>query len=97
MAYYIGAVTRMTTPTTTTRANLLSVPVTFSDGDFGLWLRKFELCSTANGWKEEEMLKRLLTLLSGKAFVVFDRLGDDKKGDFKALAAAIKKRANILL
>ena len=91
MDYYIGAVTRMTTPTTTTRENLLSVPATFSDGDFGLCLRKFELCSTTNGWKEEEMLKRIPTLLSGKAFVVFDRLGNDKKGDFKTLAAAIKK------
>jgi hypothetical protein len=57
----------MATSTATTRANLLSVPETFSDGDFGLWLRKFELCSTANGWKEDEKLKRLPTLLSGKA------------------------------
>ena len=89
--YYIGAVTRMATSTATTRANLLSVPETFSDGDFGLWLRKFELCSTANGWKEDEMLKRLPTLLSGKAFVVFERLGDDKKEDFKVLIAAIKE------
>ena len=68
-----------------------SVPETFSDGDFGLWLRKFELCSTANGWKEDEMLKRLPTLLSGRAFVVFERLGDDKKEDFKVLIAAIKE------
>ncbi|CAB3996555.1 Transposon Ty3-G Gag-Pol poly [Paramuricea clavata] len=81
----------MTTSTATTRPNLLSVPETFSDGDFGLWLRKFELCSTANGWKEDEMLKRLPTLLSGKAFVVFERLGDDKKEDFKVLIAAIKE------
>jgi hypothetical protein len=70
---------------------LLSVPETFSDGDFGLWLRKFELCSTANGWKEGEMLKRLPTLLSGKAFVVFERLGDDKKENFKVLIAMIKE------
>ena len=89
--YYIGAVTRMTTSTATIRANLLSVPKTFSDGDFGLWLRKFELCSMANGWKEDEMLKRLPTLLSGKVFVVFERLGDDKKEDFKVLTTAIKE------
>jgi hypothetical protein len=81
----------MATSTATTRAYLLSVPETFSDGDFGLWLQKFELCSTANGWKEDEMLKRLLTLLSGKAFVVFERFGDDKKEDFKVLIAAIKE------
>ena len=36
-------------------------------------------------------MKRLPTLLSGKAFVVFERLGDDKKEDFKVLIAAIKE------
>ena len=79
------SVTRMATAT-----KLLSVPEAFSDGDFGLWLRKFELCSTANGWKEDEMLKRLPTLLSGKAFAVFERLGEDKES-FKTLVESIKE------
>ena len=43
------------------------------------------MVTTANGWKEDEMLKCLPTLLSGKAFVVFERLGDDKEDDFKVL------------
>ncbi len=30
-------------------------------------------------------MKCLPTLLSGKAFVVFERLGDDKEDDFKVL------------
>ena len=70
---------------------LLSVPEAFSDGDFGLWLQKFELCLTANGWKEDEMLKCLPTLLSGKAFAVFERLGEDKKESFKTLLESIKE------
>ena len=37
------------------------------------------------------MLKPLPTLLLGKAFVVFERIGDDKKEDFKVLIAAIKE------
>ena len=74
-----------------TATKLLSVPEAFLDGDFGLWLRKFELCSTANGWKEDEMLKRLPTLLSGKAFAVFERLGEDKKESFKTLVESIKE------
>ena len=61
------------------------VPEAFSDGDIGLWLRKFEICSEANGWKEDVMLKRLLMLLSGKAFVVFERLEATKKEDYKSL------------
>jgi hypothetical protein len=51
-----------------------ALPETFSDGDIVLWLRKFELCSTTNDWKDTDMLKRLPTLLSGKAFTVFERL-----------------------
>ena len=47
--------------------------------DITLWLRKFELCSTANGWKEDDMLKRLPTLLAGKAFAVYERLPEEKK------------------
>ena len=75
----------------TPATKLLSVPGAFSDGDFGLWLRKFELCLTANGWEEDEMLKRLPKLLSGKAFVVFERLGEDKKESFKTLVESIKE------
>ena len=74
-----------------TATKLLSVPEAFSDGDFGLWLRKFELCSTVNGWKEDEMLKRLPTLLSGKAFAVFERLEEDKKESFKTLLESVKE------
>ncbi len=74
-----------------TATKLLSVPEAFSYGNFELWLRKFELCSTANGWKEDEMLKPLSTLLSGKAFAVFERLREDEKESFKTLVDAIKE------
>jgi hypothetical protein len=51
----------------------------FSDGDIEFWLRKYELCSEANEWKEDIMLKRLPTLLCGKAFAVFERLEGERK------------------
>jgi hypothetical protein len=68
----------MATSTATTRANLLSVPETFSDGDFGLLLRKFELCSTANGWKEDEMLKRLPEDFKVLIAAIKEALGGDE-------------------
>ena len=67
----------------------VALPEIFSDGDIVLWLRKFELCALANEWKETDMLKRLPTLLSGKAFAVFERLAAAKKEDYKSLTKAL--------
>ena len=80
-----GAVTRMATASRTS----VALPEIFSNGDIVLWLRKFDLCSTANGWKDTDMLKRLPTLLSGKAFAVFERLAPEKKEDYKSLTEAL--------
>jgi hypothetical protein len=74
---------------TTSSRTSVALPETFSDGDIVLWLRKFELCSTANDWKDTDMLKRLPTLLSGKAFAVFERLAAEVKADYKTLTKAL--------
>ena len=29
------------------------VPEKFETGDFTVWLRNFECCATANGWKDD--------------------------------------------
>lgn len=73
----------------TTRRSSVVLPEAFSDGDIGLWLRKFELCSEANEWKDDVMLKRLPTLLSGKAFAVFERLPAENKESYKGLSEAL--------
>ncbi|CAB4001921.1 Retrovirus-related Pol poly from transposon [Paramuricea clavata] len=67
---------------TATRTSV-ALPEIFSDGDMVLWLRKFELCAKANDWKDTDMLKRLPTLLLGKAFAIFERLAAETKEDFK--------------
>ena len=82
---HFGAVTRMATAARTS----VTLPEIFSDGDIVLWLRKFELCALVNEWKENDMLKRLPTLLSGKAFTVFERLAAAKKEDYKSLTKAL--------
>ena len=75
----------MATSTRTT----VALPKNFSDGDIVLWLRKFELCAAANDWKNDDMLKRIPTLLSGKAFAVFERLAATKKEDYKPLTKSL--------
>ena len=67
----------------------VALPESFSDGDIEFWLRKYELCSEANEWKDDIMLKRLSTLLSGKAFAVFERLEGEQKTSFKNVREAL--------
>lgn len=56
-----------------------SVPKPFSSGDAVEWLQRFELCSAANGWKEETMAVKLPTLLEGEALAVWLDLNEDEK------------------
>jgi hypothetical protein len=57
----------MATSAATTKASVLSVPETFPDSNFGLWLPKFELCSKANVWKEDETLKAFNDAIIGQS------------------------------
>ena len=68
---------------------LLSRSPFLTYGDIEFWLRKYELCSEANEWKEDIMLKRLPTLLCGKAFAVFERLEGEQKASFKNVREAL--------
>src|SRR5438552_15988495 len=52
-----------------------AVPTRFSTGNIVEWIRKFEVCATANGWNAEAQIRRLPTFLDGQAFAVFERLG----------------------
>jgi hypothetical protein len=71
----------------TSNRSSVALPESFSDGDIEFWLRKYELCSEANEWKDD-MLKRLPTLLCGKAFAVFERLEGEQKASFKNVCEA---------
>jgi hypothetical protein len=73
----------------TSNRSSVALPESFSDRDIEFWLRKYELCSEANEWKEDIMLKRLPTLLCGKAFAVFERLEGEQKASFKNVREAL--------
>ena len=53
---------------------LVSVPDKFEDGDLELWLKRFKLCASANGWDGDKQLAYLPTFLRGRAFAVYERL-----------------------
>ena len=72
-------------------SNLVSVPDKFDDGDVELWLKRFSMCASANGWDNAKKLVYLTTYLRGRAFAVYERLLDADSGTYAALEAALKK------
>ena len=57
----------------------VALPNKFDDGDVVSWLDSFDVCAAANNWNDDARLRRLPTLLVGRAFAVFQRLGDQQK------------------
>ena len=41
----------------------ISIPCVFASGDIEEWLQWYEICASANNWKEEEKALRIPTLL----------------------------------
>ena len=64
------------------------------DEDARLWFKRFEVCAAANGWDAAKNLLRLPTLLRGRAWAVFDSLGDDATDMYDHLKAALLQRLN---
>jgi hypothetical protein len=62
-----------------------------ASSDFSTWLREFNLCGDANGWKDEDKIKKLPAFLRGPAATHFyamsenDRYPDAVKGLNEAL------------
>ena len=70
----------------------LALPEPLHDEDARAWFKRFEVCSAANGWDAAKKLLRLPTLLRGRAWAVFDSLGEDDTDTFDHLKAALLLR-----
>ena len=57
----------------------VALPNKFDDGDIVSWLDSFDVCATANNWTNEARLRRLTTLLVGRAFSIFQPLPVNQK------------------
>ena len=66
------------------------LPEPFADGDISTWLRRFDLCCSANRWDAHDKVVRLPTLLQGRAFAVFERLTQQQTDTYDHLIAALK-------
>ena len=65
-------------------STLSVVPEKFETGDFAAWLRNFERCAIANGWKEDEKLKKLPAFLRGPASSYYFSLAAEHKDTYVA-------------
>ena len=69
----------------------LALPEVLQDGDAKSWFKRFEVCAAANEWNDEKRLKRLPTLLRGRAWAIFDALPDASTDTYGHLKAALLK------
>ena len=67
----------------------LALPEVLQDGDAKSWFKRFEVCAAANEWNDEKKLRRLPTLLRGRAWAIFDALPDDSTDTYEHLKAAL--------
>ena len=71
------------------------LPARFDNGDFECWLRKFDACSDANGWKvaedRDDKFLKLPAFLRGKAASHFYAIPAAKRTTYKDAVAELRK------
>ena len=73
-------------------ATSLSVlPDKFEHGDFISWLRNFDVCATANGWSEEDKLRKLPAFLRGQAYSFYDTLAKADTDAYVHLTSSLRR------
>ena len=71
------------------------LPGRFDNSDFGCWLREFDACCDANGWKvageRDDKILKLPAFLSGKATSHFYAIPAERRTKYKDAVAELKK------
>jgi len=67
----------------------LALPEALQDRDAKSWFKRFEVCAVANEWDDDKKLKRLPTLLKGRAWAIFDSLPDTSTDTYAHLKEAL--------
>lgn len=66
------------------------MPERFENGDIATWLRQFEACGRANGWKNEDCLKKLSAFLKDRAAAYFYTLPNGERDTYEKLVRNLK-------
>ena len=71
------------------------LPGKFDDGDFDAWLREFDACSAANGWKvtetTDDKLLKLPAFLRGRAASNFYAIPEGERRTYKDAVASLRR------
>ena len=67
----------------------ISLPEALHGEEAKSWFRRFEACAAANEWGDDKKLKRVPTLLKGRAWAVYEALTDAETDTYDHLKTAI--------
>ena len=67
------------------------LPGKFESGDIVVWLREFDACAEANGWKAEDKIKKLPAFLRGQAASHFYAIPEDDKKSYDDASKGLKE------
>ncbi|XP_028407562.1 uncharacterized protein LOC114530181 [Dendronephthya gigantea] len=67
------------------------LPAKFEGDDIVAWLREFDACALANGWKDEDKIKKLPAFLRGRAATHFYTIPDEERSTYAAATKKLKE------
>lgn len=67
------------------------LPTKFEGDDVVAWLREFDACALANGWKDEDRIKKLPAFLRGRAASHFYAIPADDRATYAAAVTKLKE------
>jgi hypothetical protein len=67
------------------------LPGRFESGDIVVWLREFDACAEANGWKAEDKIKKLPAFLRGQAASHFYAIPEDDRKTYVDASKGLKE------
>ncbi|KFD53378.1 hypothetical protein M513_05859 [Trichuris suis] len=79
-------------PVATLVVGHVSLPPTFSDGDFKEWIKGLDRCCAANGWNEDVRSTKLPTFLEGTALLIYEELTDGQRLTYSEVKEALADR-----
>lgn len=67
------------------------LPGKFESGDVVVWLREFDACAEANGWKTDDKIKKLPAFLREQAASHFYAIPEDDRKSYEDASKSLKE------
>lgn len=60
--------------------------------DLATWLREFNACCDANGWKEDDKIKKLPAFFRGPAATHFYAMSEEERKEYKSAVKGLTEK-----